>query len=195
MTAPDSHQPQTSGVGQRRLLDAYAPQHDIAASRVVFVDAEPASVVAALDRLELGRAAVDATTSIGLGDRVAFGPEQLGAWGGRERVYGLAWRIDGDPAEPLARRAIAACDLPGYVKVIWDLRVEMAGDARTALSSTQRFVASDEAARERLRSGWGILGPLSTTISKRALGAVKRLAEEQEDDLAAVTPQVLLVAA
>jgi hypothetical protein len=44
---------------------------------------------------------------------------------------------------------------------------------------TTRFVSTDHASRERLRAAWRVLGPVAAALSKRALSAVKRSAEDQ----------------
>jgi hypothetical protein len=70
------------------------------------------------------------------------------------------------------------------VKVIWDLRVEPGPESGTALSMTTRFISTDHFSRERLGAAWGVVGPVSAALSKRALAAVKRYAEDR-DELAA----------
>ena len=81
----------------------------------------------------------------------------------------------------MAARLDGAPDRPGYVKVIWDVRVAPGPESGTTLSMTTRFVSTDRASRESLRAAWGVLGPVAAALSKRALAAVKRHAEDQDE--------------
>ena len=81
----------------------------------------------------------------------------------------------------MAARLDGAPEHPGYVKVIWDVRVEPGPESGTTLSMTTRFVSTDHSSRESLRAAWGVLGPASAALSKRALAAVKRYAEDQDE--------------
>jgi hypothetical protein len=67
-----------------------------------------------------------------------------------------------------------------YVKVIWDVRVQPGPESGPTLSMTTRFVTTDHSSRERLRAAWSVLGPVSAALSKRALAALKRYAEDQD---------------
>jgi hypothetical protein len=133
-----------------RLIDRHAAAYDITNSHVVVVDAEPAAVLAGVDRLPV-RAPVPV-------------PGRLLDADGSERVYATAWR---------------------GVQVVWDLRVTPGGESGAVLSATTRFVADDEAARDRLLSAWATIGPLVATVAKRGLAAIKRYVEEQEEPAAA----------
>jgi len=88
-------------------------------------------------------------------------------------------------AEPEAVREAASVvgirqtlDLPSYVKVIWDVRVRPAGAGGSFLSVAARCVATDDAMRERLLIGWGVVGPLVESLAGRRLAAVKACLEE-----------------
>ncbi|MEA2125767.1 MAG: hypothetical protein QOI80_2549, partial [Solirubrobacteraceae bacterium] len=131
-----------------RLIDMYASQHDIAESSVAFVDAEPAEVLEVLERVDLSGPGIDAAAALGLTGDITFGPERIELWGDREQLYGLTWRVRGDE--------------PGYVAVVWDVRVEAGAEGGTMLSSTRRFIATDTASRDRLGTAWPIVGPLTT---------------------------------
>jgi hypothetical protein len=152
---------------------------DMADTRVVLIDADPATVLSAVERLGLGRTVLDAVESLGVGDRIALAPTPLAAAEDRERVYGMAWRVDGGAADSIAAHELATFERPGYVKVTWEMRIEAGGDSGTILSTRTRFVATDASSRERLATAWAIVGPLSAALSKRALAAVKLMAEEE----------------
>jgi hypothetical protein len=146
--------------------------------RVVLIDASPAKVLDAVERLESAASVAQAIDSLGLADRVALPPTRLDTAGGHESVYGMAWRIDGGPAETIAPEDLAGFTRPGYVKVVWDMRVEAGGETGTMLSTTLRFVPTDQESRERLGVAWSVVGPASAALSKRVLAAVKESAEE-----------------
>jgi hypothetical protein len=148
-----------------RLIDAHAPQHDISDSLVLHVDAAPAAVLAAVDRL---------------GPDPHAGVKPLGR-SHRERLFGLTWR-----PTPSA---------PGRVDVVWDLRVEPDEDGGSYLSSTRRFIAGDEAARADLRAQWRYVGPAAAGIARQTLRSVRRAAEEPAVIAPAPSLELLPVAA
>jgi hypothetical protein len=53
------------------------------------------------------------------------------------------------------------------------------------LTIRTRVTPTDEAAAERLRDAWGVLGALSSVLVERAARAVREYAEALEDELAA----------
>jgi hypothetical protein len=144
------------------MIDSHAHTYDVSTSHVVAVDAEPEAVLAGLDSLALTGAVT----------------ETIAPAAGRARVYGLAWKLDDATAvEPVPGPQLGAFSAPGYLKVVWDVQVAGDGDGGSYVTTTTRFVATDEAARQRLRSSWRVLGPLSADLARRALGSLKRLAE------------------
>jgi hypothetical protein len=160
-----------------RLLDAYAPEFDVSGTQVVLVDADPPIVRAALD---LHRPAIP---PLGLGERLALAPALLETRG-HERVYGLIWRLAAGPAAlPSSFDGFAR---PGHVKVVWDVQVEAGGESGAVLASTMRFTATDDQAREHLLDAWGLVGAVSTALTKRALTRVKRRAEAYEPGIEAL---------
>jgi hypothetical protein len=150
-----------------RLIDTYARTFDVTDTRVVLVDASPAAVLAAGERVELAHTVGQAVEALGLADRVVLAPTRLGSREG-EHVFGMAARLDGAP------------DRPGYVKVFWDVRVQPGAESGTTVSMTTRFVATDDSSREGLRAAWGVLGPVAAALTKQALSAVRRYAEEKD---------------
>jgi hypothetical protein len=139
-----------------RLLDTYAPHFDITGTQVVLVDAEPPIVRQALDHHR------PTIPPLGLGECLARAPTLLEARG-HERVYGLIWRL-----------------AAGHVKVVWDVQVDAGGETGSVLATTTRFVATDDQARAHLLDAWGLIGTVSTALTKRALTRVKRHAEAHE---------------
>jgi hypothetical protein len=49
------------------------------------------------------------------------------------------------------------------------------------LACTTRFVATDDAARASLLTAWGLVGAVSTVLSKRALATLRGYAEEHDE--------------
>jgi hypothetical protein len=165
-------------------IDTYAPSFDATETRVALVDAAPEAVLGAAERVDVARTVVQAIEALGLGDRLALAPARLAA-GRREHVYGMAWRVDGGPAERVAPQQLSAFDRPGYVKVFWDVRVEAGSESGSLLSTTTRVVSTDDESRGRLEAAWAVFGPVAATLANRALVAVKEYAEA-EDELPAV---------
>jgi hypothetical protein len=164
-----------------RLIDAYARPFDISQTQVVLVDAHPATVTAGLGRLPLSSPAIAAIEALGITGRLVAGPAQLAARGAHERVYGLLWRLA--PGQPvgLEPRDIASFADPGHVKAIWDVDVRAGAQHGAVLASTTRFVATDDAARASLLTAWGLVGAVSTVLSKRALATLRAYAEEHDE--------------
>jgi hypothetical protein len=178
-----------------RLIDAYARPFDITQTQVVLVDAHPATVAAGLQRLPLSNPVAEAIEALGLAGRLTAGPAQLAARGEYERVYGLVWRLA--PGRPvwLQPRDIGGFAAPGHVKVIWDVDVRVGALDGAVLASTTRFLATDDFARARLLTAWGLIGTVATALSKRALATLQGYAEHDEPDFGAPNATDLQVAA
>ena len=158
------------------MIDAHAPTFDVSTSHVVSVDAAPAAVLAGLDDLALAQPVARTIALFGASERFALEPSALEPATGPERIYGLAWSIDGATA-PVPAGELHALEAPGHIKVVWDIRVKGDADTGTYVSSTTRFVATDPTARHRLLSAWRVLGPMSADLARRGLASIKRAAE------------------
>ncbi len=134
-----------------RLIDVHAPQHDVCECLVVHVNAETSDVLDVIDR--------DPAIA-----RDPFAGVKVLGRSRRERLFGLTW-------SPVPGA--------GSVDVVWDLRVEAGEDGCCHLSSTRRFIASDDAAREALRSNWRQIRGSADMIARLALRTIKRAAEER----------------
>jgi hypothetical protein len=166
------------------MIDAHAPTFDVSTSHVVAVDAPPDAVIAGLDGLALAPPVARTVELLGSTDRIALGPTPLAPGHGPERIYGLAWHVGRGKAKRVPAPALGAFAEPGYVKVIWDVRVKAIDDLGTYVSTTTRFVATDETARDRLLGAWRVLGPMSADLAKRALASIKSIAEGRAEPLA-----------
>jgi hypothetical protein len=159
------------------MIDSHAHTFDVSTSHVVAVDAEPDAVLAGLDSLDLARPAAETIALLGGADRVALEPSALEPAAGRARVYGLVFRVDGGAAQPVPADAFGTFAADGYLKVVWDVQVSGDGERGSYVTTTTRFMATDDSARERLRSAWRVLGPISADLARRALASIKRAAE------------------
>jgi hypothetical protein len=173
---------------------------DITGSLTIAVDAGTESTRIAVDRLDLTGPSTRALLALDVRDRIALlptrldspaigarGPDELtpAATGPVQLALGLIWRIDG--ASSGARAAPGEFDAfrrPGHVKVRWTLHVT-SSEAGSWLTIRTRFTPTDEAAAERLRDAWGVLGALSRVLVERAARAVRAYAEALEDEFAA----------
>jgi hypothetical protein len=164
-------------------IDDFTDTFDVTDTFVLAVEAESNTLWEALDRLALTNSTARALHALGVADRVALGPALLASTRGTELVFGLVWRVEG-PAEPIDPSDLQAFDTPGYVKVIWDVRVQASTSGGSYLSTTTRFAATDEVTRARLLAGWGVIGLLTKSLAQRTLAAVKAYAEDS-DELAA----------
>jgi hypothetical protein len=178
---------------------------DITESLTIAVDAGTESTRIALDRLDLTGPSTRALLALDVRDRIALlptrldslaigprGPDELAPAATRavQLELGLIWRIDG--ASSGARAAPGEFDAfrrPGHVKVRWTLDAT-SSESGSWLTIRTRFTPTDEAAAERLRDAWGVLGALSRVLAERAARAVSDYAEALEDEPAALEDEL-----
>jgi hypothetical protein len=158
------------------LRDGRVTDHFVSETRVVRVEATPAATMDAFDRIKVGDRLLGAVHALGFGERLTAAPDpppEAGTARGTttlpgaaaERVCTLSWRL-GEGTVVTAR---------------WELRAKADGEEGVLLSATTRFLTSDAAARERLHTAWGIIGPLARELSRRWLAAIATLAEETSE--------------
>ena len=158
-------------------MDCYAPSFDVTDTLVLVIDEEPETLREALEALDLTAPVVRALEALGATDRLALAPTLLAIESGPALVFGLVWRYDG-PAAAVDPARVRAFDIPGHVKVIWNVQVRPGGLEGAVLSSTRRFAATDDAARARLLDGWGVIGTVAKSVSRRILATIEMHAEE-----------------
>jgi hypothetical protein len=73
----------------------------------------------------------------------------------------------------------AAFNEPGYVKVVWTLRVKPAGNNGCIFRTETRAVATDAEARKRFRRYWSFLSPGIIAIRRLIVPQVKSEAERR----------------
>jgi hypothetical protein len=72
----------------------------------------------------------------------------------------------------------AAFHEPDYVKIIWTLRADPAGNNQSVFRTETRAVATDPKARTKFRRYWSLLSPGIIAIRRVMLPAVKADAEK-----------------
>jgi hypothetical protein len=103
---------------------------------------------------------------------------------GRQIVMGAAtqpWEAD------VVFRALPAEDFaafrdPGYVKIVWTVRADPAGEGHSIFRTETRAVATDPVARLRFRRYWSFLSPGIILIRRAMLAPVRAEAERRARD-------------
>jgi hypothetical protein len=173
---------------------------EISGSLTFAVDAGTESTRVALERLDLTCPSTRALLALDVGDRIALPPTRLdppaigpsdpdespaAAHRAVQLALGLIWRIDAaSPAAPAAPGEFDSFRRPGHVKLRWTLDAT-SSERGSWLTIRTCFTPTDDAAAERLRDAWGVLGALSRVLIERAARAVRDYAEALEDELAA----------
>jgi hypothetical protein len=73
----------------------------------------------------------------------------------------------------------ALFDEPGYVKIVWTLRADAAGDRESIFRTETRVATTDAVARARFRRYWAFASPGIMVIRWLSLGPLKREAERR----------------
>jgi hypothetical protein len=60
---------------------------------------------------------------------------------------------------PVAREEFAAFNEPDYVKIVWMIRVDAAGDRRSVVRTETRAIATNPRARAKFRRYWALFSP------------------------------------
>lgn len=181
------------------LLDRFMPAFDVAERHRTFIAAPAATTFAAAceqdldaspitraifrtrqlvlrgeeDRTERPHGLVEMTKSLGWGV-LAQVPD-------REIVMGAVtqpWEAN-VVFRPLPPERFAAFDEPGYVKIVWTLRVHPAGSRHSVFSTETRATTTDAFARAKFRWYWSAFSPGIWTIRRLSLGPLRREAERR----------------
>jgi hypothetical protein len=189
----------TSAPEHTSLLDSFMPSYEVVERHQVRIAAPAEVVFSAATELDLMQSPVIRgiikARELALGGRPeeeilptalleqmrALGWRVLAEVPGREIVMGTATRpwhahpvFTSPPPE-----AFAAFHEPDYVKIVWNLRADPAGDAESVFSSETRATATDEAARSRFRLYWSFVSPGVGAIRCIAGRLVKKEAERR----------------
>jgi hypothetical protein len=176
-------------VEERWCLPVHAPAERTfaAACSLVMLQSGVIRAIFTLRQLVLGSRQYEERCSLGL-------VEQAKAWGwrvvattpGQEIAFGGATQpwIAEPVFKGLSAQTFRAFDEPGYVKIIWNLRVDGKG-ARDSIAITEtRALATDKTARAKFRRYWALVAPGTALIRLIALYRVKKIAERETANLA-----------
>jgi hypothetical protein len=185
------------------LLDQFMPDYDVVERHRIAINAPAAVVLSAAREQDLMRLpavrAIFKARELALGatpdrreqPRGLLAVVQALGWGvlaereGREIVVGAVTR----PWEPdVTFRALppdqfAAYNEPGFVKIVWTLRAEPAGDHHSLFLTETRAIATDASARDRFRAYWAFVSPGVAAIRWLSLRPLKHEAERRAREL------------
>jgi hypothetical protein len=190
------------------LLDHYLPQYDVTETYAIIVDADPDLTWQAVRRSDLSRSAVvhvllelrslpnrlqgvlngrpsgAARPPLTLDDMKRAGFLLLDERPGREIVFGTIvqpWNAvtDDKPAPQVEPDRFTEFDIPGYVKVAFNIRVEPYGSGRALITTETRTAATDPMSLRRFARYWLFIGPFSALIRRLMLRIAKSDAERR----------------
>jgi hypothetical protein len=189
----------TPAVGERdALLDRFMPVYEVVIRHQALVAAPPDLTLAAAKDHDLFASPVargivrtrEMVLRVRPDDRVrprtllalmqSFGWGVLADDPGREVVFGSITRpwegnVTFDAVPPADFAAFAK---PGYVKIVWSLRVEPAAHS-SILHVETRVATTDPVSREKFRRYWAFVSPGSILIRRVSLGPIKHEAERR----------------
>lgn len=181
------------------LLDHFLPVYDVVERHRIDVAAPPAVTLAAASELDLMGTGVTRTIVRAREILLRAKPDarerphgllaevQAMGWGvlatvpDREIVVGAVTKPwEASPVfRPIPPDSFGAFEEPDYVKIIWTLRADPAGDGRSVFRTETRAVATDAGARAKFRRYWAFLSPGIILIRWSALGPLKAEAERR----------------
>jgi hypothetical protein len=190
------------------LLDRFMPEYEVVERHEVLVNAPAAMTYAAAKDLDL-----DSPVA-----RLLFNARALALGGAIERrpmvpqpfavqAQAIGWRVMAEvpgseivfgavtrpwEAQP-AFRGIPASDFgtfaePDYVKIIFTLRADSAGNDASIFRTETRACTTDALARRKFRRYWALVKPGVALIRRLMLAPVKREAERRAEDAAREEP-------
>lgn len=179
------------------LLDRFMPEYDVVERHRIRVAASAAETLNAaghvdmraspliraivrLRALAMGDTTDDAGRPRGLmAETTSMGWHVLAETPGREVVVGAAARpwLPNVTFEPLPPEQFVAFNTPGYVKIVWTLRIDSAWPGGTVFSTETRAVATDAESRAKFRRYWKRVVPGVVAIRWILLRQLKKDAE------------------
>ena len=190
------------------LLDHYLPQYDVTETHAIIVNADPDLSWQAVRQSDLSRSAVihvllelrslpnrlqgvlkgrpseTARPPLTLDDMKRAGFLLLDERPGREIVFGTIvqpWNAvtDDEPAPQVEPDRFTEFDIPGYVKVAFNIRVEPYGSGRALITTETRTAATDPMSLRRFARYWVFIGPFSALIRRLMLRMARSDAERR----------------
>jgi hypothetical protein len=181
------------------LLDRFMPVYEVAERHRIRVAAPAGVTLAAASEIDLTRpwlaraiftarewilgstpdtaarprALLDLATSIGWG--------VLAERAGREIVMGAVTQpwLANVVFRPLPPDEFAAFHEPGFVKIVWTLRADPDGEARSVFRTETRVATTDPGARGKFRRYWSFFSPGIVLIRRVMLNPLKTEAERR----------------
>jgi hypothetical protein len=199
------HRPTADPRERDELLDRFMPDYDVVERHQIDVAAPAAITMAAAREQDLLRVplirAIFKAREIVMGATPGEPPPQgllaatraLG-WGvladirDREVVMGAftkPWEAD-VTFQALPPDEFAAFNEPGFVKIVWTLRVDPIDSANSVFRTETRVIATDAAARGRFRRYWALASPGIALIRRLSLRPLRREAERRARAIAPV---------
>jgi hypothetical protein len=185
------------------LLDRFMPDFEVRERHKVHVAAPAAVALTAATEIDLESCAIIRAIFKGrewilhskpdntLRPRGLLAQTKSLGWGllaelpGREIVMGSVtkpWEANA-VFRALPADEFAAFQEPGYVKIVWTLRADPAGEVESVFRTETRAAATDPEAREKFRWYWSFLSPGIIAIRTVMLPAVKAEAERRWRDI------------
>ena len=171
-------------VAERHHVRVEAPA-DITLSAAADTDLQQSAIIRAIFRareLVLGAEPDAATRPRGLlSEMKSLGWGVLAEVPGREVVVGAVtqpWKAN-VLFRALSPDAFAAFHDPDYVKIVWTLRADPIGPARSTFRTETRVATTDAEAQRKFRWYWARFSPGIVLIRRLSLGLVKSEAERR----------------
>ncbi|HKZ21337.1 MAG TPA: hypothetical protein VJQ57_14655 [Acidimicrobiia bacterium] len=171
------------------LIDRFAPVYDFDERHALLVRAGTVRAHESVSGVDLARSHVirllfrlrglPGRGPLTIRDLTRLGFVILDEDSGAEIVLGLIgrfWRLSGG-LRRVEGGDFATFSEPGYVKAVWNFRVEPAGPERSMVSTETRVIATDPAALRSFRRYWMLIRPFSGLIRRRALALIREEAE------------------
>ena len=172
------------------LIDRFLPTYETSEYHQVTVEAEQARVYRAVRELDLSHSilirlllairGLPRHRPLGLNDLVRVGFVFLGEEPGREIVFGVTgrfWRVRGG-LRRVGPNEFFSFSEPGYAKAVWNFSVEALDGGLSQVSTETRVATTDPESGIAFRRYWLVVGPFSGLIRRRALGLIKKSAEQ-----------------
>jgi hypothetical protein len=179
------------------LLDRFIPAYDVVERHRIDVDATPTETMAAARHVDMRRSpfirAIVKARALAMGDAstqdegprgliaetTSMGWRVLAEDPGREVVVGAAaqpW-LPNFKFRPIEPEEFASFSEPGYVKIVWTLRIDSVWPDGTTFGTETRVAATDDEARKKFRHYWRRVVPGVIAIRWLLLRMLKREAE------------------
>jgi hypothetical protein len=183
------------------LLDRFMPQYEVVDRHHIAMAAPADVVLTAAREMNLWQSPIIRAIFKGREVILRAAPEDRGdAHGLLVEMQSIGWRVLAEipgrevvvgavtqPWEPnvtfrpIPRDAFAMFAEPGYIKIIWTLRADPAGDNASIFRTETRATATDAAARAKFRRYWSVFSPGIRSIRWLLLAPLRAEAERRAE--------------